>query len=91
MAKTLADMSSEERQACEGMRAEWIQWDGQMVLVIIEEVHPVRDFARCVVPGVRHVEIPRHQLSALIPRFDLPRAQDPDGSPAVMHQEWGRR
>lgn len=81
MTKTLADMTAEERQACVGMWAEWAHGDGQMVLVVIEEIHPVRDFAGCMVPGVRYVEIPRHQLSALTPRNDLPRAWNPDGTP----------
>lgn len=78
MARTLADMTPEERQQCQGMWAEWVCGDDQMELVVIEEVHPVRDFAVCVIPGVRYVEIPRHQLSALLPRPDLPREQNPD-------------
>ena len=87
MVRTLADMTPDERQSCVGMWAEWIYGDGQMVLVVIEEVHPVRDYAGCVVPGVRYVEIPRHQLSALFPRHDLPRAWMPDGRPVEMEVE----
>lgn len=87
MARTLADLTPEERQSCVGMWAEWVQWEDQMELVVIEEVHPVRDYAGCVVPGVRYVEIPRHRLHSLIPRPDLMRAWNPDGTPVDMAED----
>lgn len=91
MTRALADMTPEEQQACEGMWAEWKYGAGQMTLVVIEEIHPVRDYAVCVVPRVRYVEPLR---SALFPRHDLLRAWNPDGTPikgewVEGHMWWG--
>ena len=86
MTRTLADMTPAERDDCIGRWAEWTPVEGQTVLVVIEEVHQVRDYAGCVIPGVRYIELPRHRLAALTPRFDLPRAWTPSGDP--VPGEW---
>lgn len=83
MTRTLADMTPAERAACVGRWAEWTPVEDQTVLVVIEEVHQVRDYAGCVIPGVRYIEIPRHRLRSITPRFDLPRAWTPTGEPVT--------
>lgn len=76
MTRTLADMTPAERAACVGMWAEWHYDDGPPQLVVIEEVHQGRDYAVCVIPGERYIEIPRHRLRNITPRYDLLAAAD---------------
>ena len=79
MAKTLADMSAEERANCVGMWAEHAHPHYDGLEVIIDSDHDsvttisTKSGQQYIVVG----EVMRH----ITPRFDLPRAWTPDGEP----------
>ena len=82
MAKTLADMTAEERADCIGM---WVSHQGHEDkdepcgnLGIISEID--RDYAWIAFPK-EHAETYVFDLEDLIPRFDLPRAWSSKGEP----------
>jgi|LSQX01.1.fsa_nt_gb hypothetical protein len=89
MTRTFADMTPAECAECVGRWADWRCGDSLTELVVIEEFNPDREFAGCTVPGVRYVEIPRHRLTSLTPRLDLPRAWTPSGEP--VPGDWEER
>ena len=85
MYKTLADMTPEQRAECvgmwcyifeqldeppvaEGIIAGYREDDDGRTLVIIDHPHP--DAGKWW-----------HRLTGVVPRFDLPRAWNPDGTP----------
>ena len=79
MAKTLADMTAEERADCIGMWAEHAHPHYDGLEVIIDSDHDsvttisTKSGQQYIVVG----EVMRH----ITPRFDLPRAWTPDGEP----------
>lgn len=79
MAKTLADMTAEERADCVGMWAEHAHPHYDGLEVIIDSDHDsvttisTKSGQQYIVVG----EVMRH----ITPRFDLPRAWTPDGAP----------
>lgn len=94
MARTLADMTPEEREQCRGM---WCEY------------HTLRDGVELLIyrwekDGMASVHDPKIgdgrtnqfvMVRRLIPRFDMPRAWEPDGTPVEMdietrHVEYGR-
>ena len=74
--KTLADMSSQERAQCQGM---WCEIDTPMgpELAIYNQSRWTKE-PTLFEPGYGHFEA---DLSKATPRFDLPRAWHPDGTP----------
>ena len=87
MAKTLADMTAEERANCVGMWAEmrsiWgiiLGYEGKYVKLLCPTPERVRSDRELVV----HVHI---DLTRLLP--DLPRAWTPDGEPVDGAWEYG--
>ena len=91
MAKTLADMTAEERADCVGM---WASHQGHEDkdepcgnLGIISEID--RDYAWIAFPK-ESAETYVFDLEDLIPRYDLPRAWTPDGEPVDMRKEYGQ-
>lgn len=79
MTKTLADMTAKERANCVGMWCESEDYGTLLVIAHIEE-----DAAQAAVPqGLYPYEAP---LEYFTPRFDLPRAWNPDGTP--VKGEW---
>ena len=90
MAKTLADMTAEERADCVGM---WASHQGHEDkdepcgnLGIISEID--RDYAWIAFPK-ESAETYVFDLEDLIPRYVLPRAWMPDGQPVPMKKELG--
>ena len=87
MAKTLADMTAEERADCVGMWAEHAHPHYDGLEVIIDSDHDsvttisTKSGQQYIVVG----EVMRH----ITPRFDLPRAWTPDGEPVEMVKEYG--
>ena len=81
MAKTLADMTAEERAECVGMWAEHAHPHYDGLEVIIDSDHDsvttisTKSGQQYIVVG----EVLRH----ITPRFDLPRAWTPDGEPEL--------
>lgn len=76
MAKTLADMTAKEREACVGMWA-----DVGESLVIIGWTMAM-DEGPCGVVESRDIGLPRvANTDRVTPRFDLPRAWNTDGTP----------
>ncbi|WP_044027505.1 hypothetical protein [Corynebacterium glutamicum] len=76
MTKALADMTAEERQACVGMWA-----NAGESLVIIGWTMDM-DEGPCGVVEPRDIGLPRvANTDRVTPRFDLPRAWGPDGTP----------
>ena len=90
MAKTLADMTTEERANCVGMWAEHAHPHYDGLEVIIDSDHDsvttisTKSGQQYIVVG----EVMRH----ITPRFDLPRAWTPDGEPelaqALAEETW---
>ena len=88
MAKTLADMTAEERADCVGM------WCDNLVSTA-DNPKPV---VLACVQGERcwilhtdlHGEWSCFSLGSVSPRFDLPRAWTPDGQPVDMNKEYGQ-
>ena len=83
MAKTLADMTAEERAECVGM---WADAMGQGLGVIVNAT----ELSDCWVlfpEDGGSVATCRNQR--VTPRFDLPRAWTPDGEPSEETWEYG--
>ncbi|MCK2199177.1 hypothetical protein [Corynebacterium callunae] len=76
MAKTLADMTPEERKAYVGM---WCEWDGGL-RIIGQIFAPHVTFCGLVRPNDWGLPSTA-DLELVTPRFDLPRAWNPDGTP----------
>lgn len=90
MAKTLADMTTDEREACVGM---WASHQGHEDknepcgnLGVISEIE--REYAWVAFPK-EHAEAYVFDFADLTPRFDLPRAWTLDGEPEQMAKEFG--
>ena len=83
MAKTLADMTAEERADCVGM---WALIEGTNLAVIAE----VDETNTCVVTYPQWDGNSAVHLNEMVtPRFDLPRVWMPDGQPVPMKKELG--
>ena len=83
MAKTLADMTAEERAECVGM---WALIEGISLAVIAE----ADETNTCVVVYPRwDGDSAVHFNEMITPRFDLPRAWTLDGEPVEMKKERG--
>lgn len=92
-AKTLADMTPEQRDACRGM---WCD-------IFDREPYPRLPVARGIIVGYRETDDGRtlvtiddphpetlrwgHELNGISPRPDLPRAWAPDGTPLDVDVE----
>lgn len=83
MARTLADMTPEEREQCVGMWCDLETNKGtqQVVLYRMIEEHETGPVAYRLSFTSRH-EILGFDPGKLTPRFDLPRAWEPDGTPS---------
>lgn len=84
MAKTLADMTAEERAKCVGM---WCEWDGGL-RIIGQIFAPHVTFCGLVRPNDWGLPATA-DLELVTPRFDLPRAWNPDGTPPKGKWEEG--
>lgn len=83
MAKTLADMTAEERADCVGM---WALIEGINLAVIAE----ADETNACVVTYPQWDGNSAVHLNEMVtPRLDLPRAWMPDGEPVSMKKELG--
>ena len=83
MAKTLVDMTAEERAECVGM---WALIEGISLAVIAE----ADETNTCVVTYPQWDGDSAVHLNGMVtPRFDLPRAWMPDGQPVPMKKELG--
>ena len=81
MAKTLADMTTEERAECVGM---WALVEEINLAVIVE----VDETDTCVVVYPEWQSNTAVHLNEMVtPRYDLPRAWTPDGEPASEELE----
>ena len=81
MAKTLADMTAEERANCVGM---WALIEDINLAVIVE----VDETDTCVVIYPEWQSNTAVHLNEMVtPRYDLPRAWTPDGEPASEELE----
>lgn len=80
MVRTLADMTLEEQQECVGM---WC--DTPAITAVIASIRSTTKGARVAIyhPG-KSLTVPFMTLELVAPRFDLPRAWTPDGTPAAM-------
>lgn len=80
MAKTLANMTPEERRASVGM------WCDNLNSTAKEPKPVVLTCVQGRICWVVHTEVPSWRscfsLDSVTPRFDLPRAWNPDGTPA---------
>lgn len=79
-ARTFADMTPEERDQCRGTWCEVDRLDGVYILLSISDTtadlyDPREDMFTCGFP------------EEITPRFDLPRAWNPDGTPVVADPE----
>ena len=84
MAKTLADMTAEERADCVGM---WALIEGISLAVITE----ADETSTCVVIYPEwQSNTAAHLNEMVIPRYDLPRAWTPDGHPVGASREYGQ-
>lgn len=85
MVRTLADMTPEERQSCVGM------WCDNLVSTAKEPVPVVLACVQgkqcCILHPDLRGEWSCFSLGIVSPRFDLPRAWNPDGTP-VPATEW---
>ena len=81
MTKTLAEMPPEDRKACEGM------WCDNLNSTAKEPVPVVLTYVQGRICWVVHTKAPSWRscfsLDSVAPRFDLPRAWRPDGTPAL--------
>ena len=85
MTKTLADMTEEERANCAGMWAETL--DG--LAIIIEPFYTDGALDTTVVFSLKpKVGIQQRIAVYVTPRFDLPRAWPPDGTPVAGDWEY---
>lgn len=76
---TLADFTEEQRKACVGMWADY-----RVVPVVITNIYQhkyVNDWVADVFDPTEGWEEYEIHSSVLTPRFDLPRAWNPDGTP----------
>ena len=78
MAKTLADMTVEERLNCMGM---WARVVTERFPAVIVRTFPSEDvgYAQMLAPEINDYYY--SSLDGITPRFDLPRAWNPDGTP----------
>lgn len=83
MTKTLADMTPKERLECIGM---WATVDTEKFLAVIVRAYPSDGvlYAQMLAPEINDYYTSR--LETITPRFDLPRAWEPDGTP--LEGEW---
>lgn len=79
MPKTLADMTPEERAECDGM---WATYLGVKTGVILWSNNRS---AYILFPDGRREQTCKNR--DVIPRFDLPRAWEPDGTPVEVRGE----
>ena len=84
MAKTLADMSAEERAECVGM---WADTTRQGLGVVVNATEPSGCWVLFPEGGGRVATCHNQRVT---PRFDLPRAWTPDGQPVDMNKEYGQ-
>ena len=84
MARTLADMTPEERQACVGM------WCDNLVSTANNPSLVVLECVQGDLCWVLHIDLHGERScfsqESLAPRPDLPRAWNPDGTPALRHR-----
>lgn len=97
---TLADLTPEQRAECVGMWCYIFDFDCESELPVAEgiiagyrETGNAQPLAVVAYPG-QDTEKWRYTLSEVSPRFDLPRAWNPDGTPvpgewADGHMWWG--
>lgn len=79
MAKTLADMKPKERPGCRGM---WCDVETPIgTEMVIYHPSQLTNEKTLLNPGYGHFEA---ELSKITPRFDLPRAWNPDGTPVIV-------
>lgn len=83
MTKTLADMTPEQRANCVGM---WANVDTERYAAVIVRTYAADDvdYAQMLCPELN--DYYTSSLATITPRFDLPRAWAPDGTPAAG--EW---
>ena len=84
MAKTLADMTAEERADCVGM---WCSIAGAGRLCVLLSTE--NDVANLGFSCDNEFTILSLRYKNVTPRFDLPRAWTPDGEPVEMVKEYG--
>lgn len=82
MARTLADMTPKQRYDCVGMWATVSSEHYPAVIVRIYVGNP--DYAQMLAPEIN--DYYTSNLASVTPRFDLPRAWSPDGTPPAG--EW---
>lgn len=76
MSKTLADMAPEERQACVGMWCDIEGWNHLGIISLLRSGESIGFISPEISPSLRY-----SPFSHVTPRFDLPRAWNPDGTP----------
>ena len=85
MARALADMTPEERQSCVGM------WCDNLASTAKEPAPVVLTCVQGETCWVLHADLHGEQscfsFGSVSPRFDLPRAWNPDGTPVEMEVE----
>lgn len=85
MVKTLADMTPEARQACVGM------WCDNLVSTAKEPAPVVLECVQGELCWVLHIDLHGERscfsLGGVSPRFDLPRAWNPDGTPVALAED----
>lgn len=81
--RTLADMTPEEREQCRGMWADDSSAPRNQV-IICEIITP--NLIRCICP-TQHEYVLGFPSEDITPRFDLPRAWNPDGTPVDADPE----
>lgn len=82
MTKTLAQMTGKEREECRGM---WCDCGSRLRPVVLSYVNHRQGYFISPASGTGFVEV----LTRVTPRFDLPRAWQPDGTP--LAGEWDYR
>lgn len=94
MTKTLADMTPEERAECVGR---WCDHkdkrDGETLAVLANVVlvrgddNRMKQVAMLYWPREKQLSVAGEALETVTPRFDLPRAWSPDGTPLQATRE----
>lgn len=84
MTKTLADMTPEQRTECIGMWCDVVTERYAAVLVRTYMADDVR-YAQMLSPEIN--DYYTAPLDSVTPRFDLPRAWNPDGTPIQAARE----
>lgn len=79
MSKTLAQMTRKEREECRGM---WCDCGSRLRPVVLSYANHRQGYFISPASGTGFVEV----LTRVTPRFDLPRAWQPDGTP--LAGEW---